>query len=162
MKREHWAAAAVFFALGLGAAMREAEATPAAIKHCTTITASGSYVLKKSLTHVGTCIVVAADFVTLDLDGQTLQGNGTGSGISDGGFVQQGTVVRNGTVTNFATGIDLFASTGSVIERVRAIRNGGCGIVVGGDSTLSGNTAQQNGGGNTSSLTNCVTANNSF
>ncbi len=120
---------------------------PTKLTACTTMAASGAYVLTTSLTAVGTCLVVAADFVTLDLDGQTLQGNGSGSGVTDGGVARKGTVVRNGAVTAFGTGIDLAASTGSVVERVRAVGNSSRGITAAGEgNTFIGNTATNNGG----------------
>src|SRR5262245_3109539 len=76
------------------------------ITSCQTLSVPGSYILGKSLTAVGTCLVIAADFVTLDLDGQVVTGNGTGLGITDNSSARQGLAVRNGTVTGFLTGIE--------------------------------------------------------
>ncbi len=121
---------------------------PTRISACTTITSSGAYVVTQNLTTAGTCLVVQADFVTLDLGGFTLTGGGTlgTSGITDNVLARQGIVVRNGTVTNFADGIFLSQSGGSVVERVRAIGNAGNGIFIGAGSTVTGNTASGNGG----------------
>ena len=56
------------------------------ISACVTITASGSYVLTRNLVAAGDCLAVAADFVTIDLAGHLITGNGTGAGIRDSGF----------------------------------------------------------------------------
>jgi len=136
---------ALVLVLSLGLLVPEAAAKPTVIGNCRTLAAPGSYILKQNLTTVGTCIVIGADFVTLDLDGQTLTGNGTGVGIYDNGVARKGTAVRNGTVTGFGVGIDLSASAGSVIERIRAAANGTYGIHAGAPSTITGNTAGLNG-----------------
>jgi len=135
---------AVLLTLNLGLVVPQAAAEPKKITKCTTITEPGSYLLDKSLTAVGTCIVVAADFVTLDLDGQTLTGDGTGAGVNDSGVHHEGTVVKNGTIRGFANGVDLFASSTGQVERVRAFLNSQHGIRVGSDFTISGNNANGN------------------
>ena len=135
---------AVLLTLNMGLVVPQAAAEPKKITKCTTITEPGSYLLDKSLTAVGTCIVVAADFVTLDLDGQTLTGDGTGAGVNDSGVHHEGTVVKNGTIRGFANGVDLFASSTGQVERVRAFLNSQHGIRVGSDFTISGNNANGN------------------
>ena len=133
-------------ALTLVAYAPEAAAKPKAIGKCpTTITEPGSYALTKSLTAIGDCITVAADFVTIDLDSLVLTGDGTGEGITDGGVGRQVTVIRNGTITNFDIGINLGSSTDSVIEKVRAIGNTNQGMQAVTRSTVTGNTASGNG-----------------
>ncbi len=107
------------------------------IKNCTEITAPGSYALKtdlpgkKGLLPGGDCLVVSADFVTIDLRGHTITGDGTGDCITDGGVARRGTAVRDGTVTGCKTGIDLNASRASLVEAVRAIGNDDYGIRAG-------------------------------
>jgi hypothetical protein len=110
----------------------------AVISECTTIGKPGSYVLTRNLTAAGDCVVIAADFVTLDLAGWVITGDGsTGRGVTGGG---RGITVRNGTVTGFSLGVMLGA--GAVVEKVRAIDNGGdgAGIATGSSSMISGNT----------------------
>ena len=53
------------------------------ISKCGTISKPGSYVLTRNLTANGDCLVVAANFVTIDLGGWVITGNGTGGGITD-------------------------------------------------------------------------------
>jgi hypothetical protein len=110
----------------------------AVISECTTIGKPGSYVLTRNLTAAGDCVVIAADFVTLDLAGWVITGDGsTGRGVTGGG---RGITVRNGTVTGFSLAVMLGA--GAVVEKVRAIDNGGdgAGIATGSSSMISGNT----------------------
>jgi len=129
----------------LGPLVPEAAAKPTEINKCETITAPGSYVLKKSLTATGDCLIVAASFVTLDLDGQTLTGDGTGIGIRNETGLINGTVVRNGTVTNFAVGVSVDPGFYNRIEQIRALDNTVDGIQVGNSNTATGNTASGNG-----------------
>ena len=67
----------------VGVAPAHALAAPQGIRTCRPITASGSYVVTRNLTTVGTCLSVLVSFVTIDLGGFTLSGNGTGEGVSD-------------------------------------------------------------------------------
>lgn len=131
-----------------GARVAEA-AAPKAINSCQTIDESGSYVLVRSLTATGNCLVLAADNVTIDLDGYTITGDGTGFGIWDGDTARQNTTIRNGVITNFGTGIDLSGGTTpssrSVVERVRAVQNTNAGIRSGSNSIVRDNIASDNG-----------------
>jgi parallel beta-helix repeat protein len=118
------------------------------IDSCRTITQSGSYRLIKNLQAEGDCLIVAADFVTIDLNGHTIAGNGTGRGVTDLDQERHGIVVRNGTITNFRSegvpgGVILRRSIGSVVERLRVINND-VGIEVGRGSIVSGNIASGN------------------
>ncbi len=133
---------AVLLGLNLGSGEALA-AGPTKITKCQTITQPGSYLVDNNLTATGDCLVIAADFVTLDLGGFVLTGNGTGAGVTDNFTDHKGIVVRNGMVTNFSTGI-LLHGAGSVVEGVRSINNGGTGIAVG-FGTVTGNTAANNG-----------------
>ena len=87
------------------------------ISQCTEITEPGSYLLKKGLHQAAPgnsdCLVIQVDFVTIDLNGLTIAGNGVGSGISDRGTHLRGVTIRNGTVTNGVRGIDLAATSGA-------------------------------------------------
>jgi hypothetical protein len=128
------------FVLALGAGVARAQTK---INSCGTITESGPYVLSKDITASATdlitagpgfvCIVIAADFVTLDLAGYTISGPGVGS-VSTFGIAndisRQGTVVRSGTVTNFGTFGIFLQGSGMTVEHIRAMNNGSTGIAV--------------------------------
>lgn len=155
----------VLFLLGLAPGIAKAQTK---IGGCTTISAPGPYVLTKNitasisdLTVVGpsnnpysTCIVVAADFVTLDLAGYTIAGPGVAPpapnyGIT-GDVVHQGIEVRSGAVTNFSGAGIWLVGSGNTVEHVRAIGNLGSGMVIQGGTVTGnrvvGNTANSNGG----------------
>jgi parallel beta-helix repeat protein len=141
---------AIGAAVGAAARTGPAGAQTGTITECPTeIAAPGSYVLVTNLIAAGDCILVAADFVTIDLAGFLLNGNGTGSGILAFGTPQSprlGIAVRNGAITGFTNGIFLFLADGAMIEGVRAIDNRNNGIFVGNDSAVSGNIALRNRG----------------
>jgi hypothetical protein len=127
------------------------------IGSCQTIDKPGSYVLAKNLTARETCLVITASFVTVDLAGYTISGNGTGVGITNGGggFDTTGVgpfeiTIRNGTVTNFENGVHL-DGRGHVVESIRAVNNVQIGIHLvsapgmPGDGVLRNNVASRNG-----------------
>ena len=109
------------------------------INNCTIITAPGSYVLSRNITASGTdqvCILIAADFVNLDLAGYTIAGPGSGNVFSDGIAVdaccnRQGIKVHSGIVTNFRNNGVYLPGIGMSVEQVAAIANGNYGIFVG-------------------------------
>ena len=102
-------------------------AAPAKITNCPrTITQPGIYEVQGSLDSVGTCILVQADSVTIDLNGFRIRGNGTGSAVIDAPSVR-GTAVRNGTVSNFENAIQI--EVGSV-DNVNSFDNANVGILV--------------------------------
>jgi hypothetical protein len=109
------------------------------ISGCRLIDQPGSYVLTRNITarqqdlrSIGpSCILIVADFVTLDLRGYTLTGPGSGFGIystanSVGNF-PSATVVRNGSIRNFDRGI-AFEGYGHAAEDVRLMNNSGAGL----------------------------------
>ncbi len=124
------------------------------ISACTTITEPGSYVLTRNLTAAADCLVIAADFVTLDLHGWAIIGPGPdapeqatgirGENRPEAEVPQRGITVRNGTIAHFQVGVFLPFSVGVVVEEVRVIGSEGNGIIVGDGSTVSGNTATAN------------------
>jgi len=99
-----------------------------AISSCGLITASGSYQLVNNLVTSGDCLIVAVatSNVTIDLNGFTILGDGTGSGIR-GQDVIEGFTIRNGTIKNFTTGLNMYGNTG-LVEKVQLIRNLGPGL----------------------------------
>ena len=144
----------VFLAFG---SLNAAGETP--ISNCTVIDRPGSYALANNIKATQrsmkgpapACIFIVADFVTLDLEGYTITGPGTGFGIYStvGSTGRRATHVRNGAVTNFERSIALegdghtaedvrvaFSGAGLTldgsgirVERVHAVSNGGDGIL---------------------------------
>ena len=136
----------VTLALGVGLIAVDASAFGTrTIKKCQTISKSGSYIVVRNLTASGDCLVVAADFVTIDLRGYTLTGDETGNGITDDDTPREGIALRNGVVTGFDHGIRLGATSSVIVEGIRALRNAGAGIIVGDGAIVRGNVANFNG-----------------
>lgn len=119
---------------------------PTPLEGCQTISTTGSYVVTQNLTATGDCLIVATDFVTIDLAGFTISGDGTGEGVTttccDGRLA--GIAVRNGTVTNFFRGIYLELVDGAVVEAVRVIDNLNSGIITDSPCIVRNNLAQGN------------------
>jgi hypothetical protein len=85
--KRQWATA-ISVALGLRLCYTSAVAGPTVINHCQTLLASGSYVLGKNLAPPGgrgglDCLLLANDFITIDLNGFTITG-----------FAGQGTAIK--------------------------------------------------------------------
>jgi hypothetical protein len=110
-------------------AMR-AEAAPTEITQCTTITESGSYIVVNNLNLPLTtteCLLIAADFVTVDLSGFVIRGHDPISppfktGIRSDGH-RRAITVRDGTITGFTDGIHIDGDNVHV-ERIQVILNG--------------------------------------
>ncbi len=126
--------------LGLAGAV---SAAPKSITSCKTIDEPGSYLVTRNLTGSGICLYVDADDVAIDLGGYVLRGNGTGDGVTANAY-RKGITVRNGTVTNFNSGVSLFG-TGSIVEQVRAHDNTSYGIIVGNGALVKSSIASDNG-----------------
>src|SRR5262249_20429877 len=121
-------AAAAIFGFGLPGALALA-AGPTEITACTTITEPGSYVLVNNLTPPlpGDCIVIAADYVTIDLHGFVItglpdksSGSKFGIGIGTASLPSQtgpgpvfdngkrrGVTLHDGTIVGFMDGVRL-------------------------------------------------------
>jgi hypothetical protein len=111
------------------------------ISNCTVIDTPGAYQVGKVITatlrelifdpvvFIPTCIIIAADFVTLDLGGNTIIGPGSGLGIASRGGTR-GIKVHSGSVTNFDFGVVMDGNSHTV-EYVRGIGNRDGGIAVG-------------------------------
>jgi hypothetical protein len=94
------------------------------ISECGYISESGAYQLVKNLSAAGDCLVVTADApanITVDLNGFTIRGDGTGSAVR-AQTALDGFTVRNGTIKNFDIGLSLFGDT-FVLDEMRLIRN---------------------------------------
>ncbi|MGH8550141.1 MAG: hypothetical protein ACRERU_16365 [Methylococcales bacterium] len=120
--------AAAPLVLSLAAFTQEALAVTD-ITACQTISESGSFRLTENLSANGDCLVVSADRVEIDLQGHTIGGDGTGSGVRD----QRGNLaitVRNGTIANFQRGVCLLSTQGAVVEQLRVVESGDLGITL--------------------------------
>ena len=124
-------------------------AAPQNLNNCQTISQPGSYVVNRNLAAAGDCLVVAVDSVTIDLDGFTISGNGTGAGIVESPALatRRNVSVRNGAVTGFANGVSFPHGESVTVERINASDNSGIGISVGNYATVRANHASFNGAG---------------
>lgn len=89
-------------------------------------------VVRNLFSQGGDCLIVNSNNVTIDLNGFTLIGVGTGKGISASASVH-GLTVRNGTVKGFAIGISL-GGNGNLVENVHVEENTDTGMVLGAGS----------------------------
>ena len=163
MRRSRTGSVVRFVGLALAVALgRDALAAPKNIKTCTMIPDSGSYVLTANLSAAGDCLVVAADFVTIDLNGFTIAGNGSGSGIRSDGDFRQGIRITNGTIRGFQTGVD-FAFTGAqiTVERLHVIGNSNVGIGVNQQALVKDCVLAENGDGINVGARSLLTGNDS-
>jgi parallel beta-helix repeat protein len=156
------------------------------------ISQPGSYRLSSNLNVPGqniNGIEIRANDVTIDLNGFRIRGNArSGIGVlalpaPPPAFAFVGIAIRNGTISNFETGINLFDANQSVVEHIRvsesasngilagdgsivnsntASRNDGQGIVAGEGSIVSSNTAFQNQAGIFASMGSTVSSNTAF
>ena len=125
------------------------------IKDCMVIFESGTYKVTKDLPARGgllpgsNCILIEASSVVLDLNDHSITGAGiaTGIAISDGGLPLKNINIRRGTITGFANGINLAASSGSIVENVKASGNSDDGISIGSQSVVRYNIAIENNRG---------------
>ena len=141
--------AAVALAAGLAAGAARAQG-PQPIDGCTTIDQPGSYILTQNITATNLeqsegCIEVAADHVTLDLNGFALMGDGTGRGIFDGNISRVGLSLRNGTVANFGAGISLFEASRCTLQDLRVFDSITNGASVDAYCIIFGNIFAENG-----------------
>jgi PGF-CTERM protein len=155
----------------LGAVPTAEAATP--VDQCREINESvvpgdRTVLLNQSVSATGTCFEVATSDVILDGQGNTLTGDGTGTGIAveNASRSLSNVTVRNVTVRNFEDGVGVVDATGVTLADVNASANGEDGLrtddstagLVVRDSVLSDNG---NSGADTSAQTTFenVTAN---
>jgi parallel beta-helix repeat protein len=145
---------------------------PTSISSCTSINASGSYVVVADLTSAGTCITINVDTVSLDLNGHTITGPSAG-GDGTSGIAAVGRTMLNingsGTISNFGRGISFETVTNSQVTGVTLSGNF-FGFVVNANSsgnTFSNNTSTGNNqhgftmnGANNNTFMNNVASNN--
>ena len=130
------------------------------ITNCTTISQPGSYAVANNITATAAnlnflpgsgqagCIVITANFVTLNLGGFTIDGSGLGSTSASGVIgVGSGMYVQSGTVAKFTSRGVWLNGYGNTVEHIRSFSNAGDGIVLqrpGGHAIA--NTSVFNGG----------------
>ena len=125
----------ILLALGFCIASNQAWAITD-ISACGVINKPGSYRVTRDMTHFTSrvssqCILIEANDVTLDLQGHTITGDGSGSGITVSGNTSLSNIeVRNGTVKSFETGVYMLEVKGAHIERMRVHDNSNIGILV--------------------------------
>jgi hypothetical protein len=140
---------AIIFAPRAGAQAQDArQEGPTEIEKCQTISQPGSYKLVHDITFTGTtgaCLLITADFVTIDLAGFTISGPGlptiTTAILGPSASNLLGIAVRNGSISNFTVGVGLGSADGSIVEGLR-IFGGNCPCLVGiaANGIVKGNT----------------------
>jgi hypothetical protein len=116
------------------------------------ITSSGSYYLTRNIGYGDNGLVITADDVTVDLNGFSLLGPGTGTG---NGILVSGShkniTIRNGEVHGFgAHGISAITTDNVVVEHVTVSDNGAApatGMVLGNHARVTECSATGNGNG---------------
>lgn len=99
--------------------------------------------LDHDLTCSGNGLLVGADGITVNLNGHTITGPGSGVGISVSN--RMGVVIVGGTVKNFLAGVQLVNSTAIVVKENRFTGNQDAVFLVGSSgSTIKENVAWQN------------------
>jgi hypothetical protein len=148
-----------------------ADAASTPISSCPfVITAGGTYGLANDVTSVGDCITIAQPLgagVTVNLNGFTITGDGTGTAVVAPNPGRKISVVGPGAITRFDTGVDLFGTTDVTVKRL-TVTDAFTGIAVGQgsitDSDVSSSVAFGSFGvlaGDKTTVTN-VTASNSY
>lgn len=123
------------------------------------ISQPGSYYLTGNITGQSgkTCIYIASSRVTLDLNGFTVQG-ASGATIGIRANSNHGISIRNGTVHDFATGIDAQETNGSRLDNL-CVSASTTGFRIGLTAVVTDCTSVDNTNGftvfSTSSLTRC-------
>lgn len=139
------------------------------LNECTEIIEPGSYELKgnlpgnSGLLSDGSCVLISSDFVTLDLQGFTIYGDGTGDCITTGPIGSErvrSIAIRNGTVTGCRTGINSSRSVGIHIERIQAAHNTEDGIFAGLSARVNDCVVSHNGGDGIETSLGCTVTGN--
>jgi hypothetical protein len=121
---------AVTAASPTGAQEQHASIGMVKIKKCQTISNPGSYELANNIGGVpGDCLVITADFVSIDLAGFSISGGGGTAIITSPPSAQLlGIAVRNGVISGFPDGVVL-GGNNAIVEGLRV-------LVVGASSTI--------------------------
>jgi hypothetical protein len=138
----------IVLAVPAWAQYQDSQGTGTSISACTIIDKPGSYALARNITarqsdlkHIrneSACILIVADLVSLDLRGYAITGPGTDKyafGVYSTANASLkypiATYIRNGSVTNFYSGVNV-EGAGHTVEGVRVYANGE-GISLSGD-----------------------------
>ncbi len=103
----------------------EHQSGPVKIKKCETISNRGSYELANNIGGVpGDCLVITADFVSIDLAGFSISGGGGTAIMTSPPSAQlQGIAVRNGVISIFTDGVALNGDN-AIVEGLRVLVGG--------------------------------------
>src|SRR5262249_53468763 len=107
-----------------------------------------TYKLTNDLTSCGNCLVVAADKITIDLQGHSITNTGclgAGAAISDEGGVFDVITVKNGSVGRYGVGVFLSASTRVSVLGITASHNIQVGIWAGDQALVKSSETANNG-----------------
>jgi hypothetical protein len=125
---------------------------PTEIEKCQTISHPGSYKLVNNLTFSGSpfgaCLVITANFVTIDLAGFSITSGPTGIlALPPSGRPLRGIAVRNGSISDSFVGVDLGSAIGSIVEGLILFPLGGPGTGIIANGIVKGNVAGGAGAG---------------
>ncbi|MEV6985771.1 right-handed parallel beta-helix repeat-containing protein [Sphaerisporangium sp. NPDC051017] len=131
--------------LGLGQAPASADPTPdpAATGLGCGLVLLTSATLTEDLTCSGDGLIIGADNVTINLNGHTIRGDGSGAGIQAGDHQvpRTGITVRNGRIEGFFQSIALYLATNVTITNVTTV-GGKIDANIGTSGTISGSRAR--------------------
>jgi len=85
------------------------------------------YELQEDIIADGTCFVIKAENIILDLNGHDITGSGSGEGVYV--RIYNGAIIKNGKISNFAEGIRMENSDNNIIEN-NTFENNGRGIYI--------------------------------
>jgi len=119
---------------------------PIGLSDCGNISYSGNYVLTDDVSNSDTCFTIEADNVTLDCNGRTITGSGSGVGVYNNGG--NNVKVANCNITYFSQGIAVYygASYGTIVNNT-ASSNSLWGIILGegsNNNTIANNIVSSN------------------
>ena len=114
-----------------------------------TLNNSGSYYLTTNLTQTSSSsgITILANDVTIDLNGFALIGtNGITAGITRGGLFRTNIRIRNGTVRNWADGVNMAGGGLVRLEQLTVSSNSSDGVTATGPAVIADCSFTENGG----------------
>jgi len=119
-----------------------------AIDSCRTLTdANTTYKVTTDLDSCGRCLVVAADQITIDLQGHSITSTCPGNDSAIIGVGQDLIVVKNGSITGYHVGVNLSDITRVSVLGVTANDNNFAGMLIGRRGLVKSSEALRNGGG---------------
>lgn len=134
-------AAATTVALAVAASAARADV---AVSSCRRITQPGKYRLTKNIEAKESCFILNANDVEIDLDGHLVQAVAVSRAGIEATGLNRNIVVRNGTISGFQRGIDLFDAIDVRVENMQIRNNAGVGIFVSHNAIVTGNLVTEN------------------